>query len=170
MKRGLILVALLISGCATYLEPDHIKIYSGEKNLSELAAVATDHNVWGVTVYSIDGSWVDSKAINQISKAGESGFRNWRGALLEPGMHSFTLVGQDPELRKKGLELKETVSKDLVAGHSYIFYVKKINEEYVFELFDAGKNYNQDCLIATYPDNLGYRKRAKDCATKPKEM
>ena len=170
MKIGFILVALLISGCATYLEPDHIKMYSGEKNLSELSAVATDYNVWGVTVYSIDGVWVNSKAIDQISKAGESGFRNWRGILLEPGTHSFTIVGQDPELRKKGLELKETVSKELLAGHSYIFYVKKVGEEYVFELFDAGKNYNQDCLIATYPDNLGYRKRAKGCAAKPMKM
>ncbi|WP_062060935.1 hypothetical protein [Cellvibrio sp. OA-2007] len=50
------------------------------------------------------------------------------------------------------------------AGHSYIPYFE-LNEkkEVVFKMLDAGLNYNQSCLIGSYPDHTNERKNAKNC-------
>lgn len=158
MKYKIIGLALCISGCVTVMPPKEFIAYSGEAlPIEQVASIAVDGNVKGVSVFFIDGYEIPM-FING------NPMPNWRGAHVLPGKHILTVSGNTKMLGGYMSSYRGKIEVEAKAGHTYIPYFE-LNEkkEVVFKILDAGLNYNQSCLIGTYPDHTKERKNAKNC-------
>lgn len=151
-------ITIILSGC-TVLPPKELKLYTGEDlPLSKVSSIAVDGNVKGVAVSAVDGKSVPS-AIDGIPMP------NWKGAHVMPGKHTLAVAGNFVTGGGFTSWVSQTITVEVEAGHSYIPVLKKNEDtgEFIFGLFDAGPNYNQSCLIGTYPDHTKEREKASGC-------
>ncbi len=157
MIYRIIVLFLILSGCAAPSPPKDYVFYQGEElPLESVASIAIGPNVKGVQVLSIDGVPVPFIVDGIIA--------TWKGAHVLPGKHVLLLNGNSKNLGVATTSTRGQMVVEVKAGHTYIPYFElDEKKEVVFKILDAGKNYNQSCLIGTYPDHTGERKNAKNC-------
>jgi hypothetical protein len=142
---------------AKHPSPVPLKLYEGQDlPVDQLASVAVDIDVktfdpMHIGVVSIDGKQV--------------GLGSHKGAQILPGTHQFLFIVIRKDVVDELKVKRVAKSFDVLAGHSYVPTVsaKEGTDDVDIALADQGTTYDQNCLIAEYPDKTQDRKNAVGC-------